>query len=161
MVTILWILPQYLHKPVMILNVSDNMTWHWRCCIMHTSLACVPPSLTISPLPPRPFPASGWERQLLSIWDQWEPGFTQRIATAPLFSKGNIQMLSPITTEKSAYTEFPDTTPLSVLLLNKKIPSMQLWCLIGSLNTKIEGKAMFLPTAYQEHFNNQEDSDQL
>lgn len=85
----------------------------------------------------------------------------QRIATDALFSEGNIQMLSPIITEKSAYTEFPDTTPLSGFLLDKKIPCTQLWCLTDSLNTTIQGKAMFLPTVYQEYFNNQEDSDQL
>lgn len=80
------ILPWYLSKPVMISNMFDNMTWHWCCCILHTSLACIPPSLIFFPFPSPPFPASSWERQLPSIWDQWEPGFVQRM-TDPLRGK--------------------------------------------------------------------------
>lgn len=44
----------------------------------------------------------------------------QGMVTEPLFLNVSLLTASPISTEKSVYTEFPDTTPLSVFLLNKK-----------------------------------------
>lgn len=77
----------------------------------------------------------------------------QGMVTEPLFKKGNIQTPSPISTEKSVYIEFPDNS--IKCFSSKQKQSVQVWCLIDSFNTKIEGKAMFLSTAYQEYFNNQ------
>lgn len=77
----------------------------------------------------------------------------QGMVTEPLFQKGNIQTPSPITTEKSVYTEFPDKS-IKCFSSKQKTVCATL-CLIDSFNTKTEGKAMVLSTAYQEYFNNQ------
>lgn len=58
-------------------------------------------------LPPPPFHTSSWESAAENLGSV-RARFMQGMVTEPLFQKGNIQTPSPITTEKSVYTEFPD-----------------------------------------------------
>lgn len=73
----------------------------------------------------------------------------QGMVTEPLFLNVSLLTASPISTEKSVYTEFPDN---SIKCFSSKQKTVQPWCLIDSFNTKTEGKAMYPSTAYQEYF---------
>lgn len=151
MVTSLRVLLQYLCKPVLIWKVFDNLPWHCCCCTRHTGLHhFFSPSFPFL-LPS--MPAAGKH-------SCWEPGICESQVDArngdwALVLEGEHSSTITHQHRKVSLHWIPWHNPIKCFSSKQKTLSVQIWCLIDSFNTKTEGKAMFLSTAYQEYFNNQ------
>lgn len=153
MVTTLGVLLQYLCKPVVTLNVFDNLPWHCCCCTRHTGLYHLfSPSFPFLLLLPS---MSAAEKDSC-----WESGICESQVHArngdwALVLEGKHSNTITRQYRKVSLHWIPWHNSIKCFSSKQKTLSVQPWCLTDSFNTKTEGKATYLSTAHQEYFNNQ------